>query len=103
MIAAAHRPPFVLALLVALVGVVALADASPIDPTWVPGIYDEGDHDDVVLALISASGLPHGAALQAGRFLIVGAAVRLTATTSPPAHEFAPAPARAPPDPLSSP
>ena len=97
MIAAAHRPPFVLALLVALVGLVPLAHASPIDPTWLPGIYDEGDHDDVVLTLISASGLPHGAALQADRFLIVVAALWLVGTTSPPAHEFAPAPARAPP------
>ncbi len=97
MIAAAHRPPFVLALLVALVGLVPLAHASPIDPTWLPGIYDEGDHDDVVLALMSASWLPHGAALQADRFLLVVAAVWPAATSSPAAHESSLAPARAPP------
>src|SRR5262245_16010163 len=39
----------VLLLLVALRIVVApLAEASPADPTWIPGIYDDGDFDDIV-------------------------------------------------------
>ena len=29
----------------------ALAQASPPDPTWIPGIYDDGDFDDVVVFL----------------------------------------------------
>ena len=38
--------------------IVPLAHSSPPDPTWVAGLYDDGDHDDVVLAITSASGLP---------------------------------------------
>ena len=37
----------------------ALAHASPPDPSWIPGIYDGADFDDVVLLL--ASGYPAAA------------------------------------------
>jgi len=43
----------VIALLAALVGLVPLAHASPTDPSWIPGIYDAADSDDVVLAVTS--------------------------------------------------
>ncbi len=45
---------FLLAALV--VSVVCLAHASPPDPTWIPGIYDNGDFDDAVLAVLSIDG-----------------------------------------------
>jgi hypothetical protein len=45
---------FFLAVLV--VSVVCLAHASPPDPTWIPGIYDAGDFDDAILALLSIDG-----------------------------------------------
>lgn len=32
-----------------------LAEASPPDPTWIAGLYDNGDLDDVVLAATSAT------------------------------------------------
>src|SRR5215470_15913843 len=32
-----------------------LAWASPIDPTWVKGVYDDADFDDVVLYLTSGT------------------------------------------------
>jgi hypothetical protein len=32
----------------ALVGIIPLAHASPPDPSWIPGIYDNADSDDVV-------------------------------------------------------
>jgi len=41
-----------------LVTIVPLAHGSPPDPTWVAGLYDDGDHDDVVLAITTASALP---------------------------------------------
>jgi hypothetical protein len=44
-----------LLLLVALALHPALAQASPPDPSWIPGIYDDADHDDVVLLLTSDS------------------------------------------------
>ena len=31
---------------------VGLAHASPPDPTWIAGIYDDADHDDVILLLL---------------------------------------------------
>jgi hypothetical protein len=34
----------------------ALAYASPPDPSWLAGLYDEADHDDVVVLVMSASG-----------------------------------------------
>ncbi len=39
-----------------------LAYASPPDPTWVAGIYNDGDYDDAVVALVSVAGV-----LQAGK------------------------------------
>src|SRR5438067_13202936 len=32
-----------------------LAEASPPDPTWIAGLYDNGDGDDVIVAVTSAS------------------------------------------------
>ena len=34
-----------------------LAEASPPDPTWIGGLYDNGDHDDVILAITSAAAI----------------------------------------------
>jgi hypothetical protein len=34
----------------------ALAHASPPDPSWIPGIYDGADYDDVVLLATSGAG-----------------------------------------------
>src|SRR2546425_7611117 len=43
---------------VALVALVPLAHASPPDPTWIPGLYDNADHDDAVLAGTEGVGFP---------------------------------------------
>src|SRR5215831_2981325 len=48
-----------LLLLVALAIHPALAHASPPDPSWIPGIYDDADFDDVVLLV--AAGYPAAA------------------------------------------
>jgi hypothetical protein len=46
-------------LLVALVlSLRALAYASPPDPTWIDGIYDDADYDDVVILITAAPGTP---------------------------------------------
>ena len=39
-----------------LVALVPLANASPPDPTWISGIYDDADFDDVILIIVSAVG-----------------------------------------------
>lgn len=41
-------------LLGVLIALTPLAQASPPDPTWIPGFYDDADYDDVVLAITGA-------------------------------------------------
>jgi len=50
----------VVLLLLAPVALPGLAHASPPDPTWIHGIYDDADGDDVVTLI--ASGTGHAAA-----------------------------------------
>ena len=59
------------------VPVVPLAYASPPDPTWIAGIYDNADYDDVVLAIASAEGVVHAAGVH--RVIAVPAADRVRA------------------------
>src|SRR5262245_28780308 len=42
-----------LVLLALVVGLVPLAYASPPDQTWLRGLYDDADYDDVIIALTS--------------------------------------------------
>jgi len=52
----------VVLLLLAPVALPGLAFASPPDPAWIPGVYDDGDGDDVVSLIASGTGhLPPGA------------------------------------------
>ena len=47
-----------LTLLVLAVGLAlpVLAHASPPDPSWIPGVYDDADFDDVVTRIVSGTG-----------------------------------------------
>jgi hypothetical protein len=47
-----------LALIVLAAGLAlpALAHASPPDPSWIPGLYDDADFDDVVVRVSSGTG-----------------------------------------------
>ena len=51
---------WVASLLVSLLAILTpMAWASPVDPSWIKGVYDDGDHDDVVTYLTSnAVGVP---------------------------------------------
>lgn len=46
-----------LGLLSVLIVVTPLAYASPPDPIWVRGVYDDGDFDDIVCLVTSCAGL----------------------------------------------
>src|SRR5207244_2590399 len=46
-------------LFAAVVVLPALANASPPDPSWVAGFWDEGDFDDVVLGVTGITAAPH--------------------------------------------
>jgi hypothetical protein len=49
---------FNLVLIATLVALTPAAFASPPDPTWIAGLYDNGDHDDVILLVTSTSSTP---------------------------------------------
>ena len=55
------RSVWVLISLVALAGLGPLAHASPPDPTYISGLYDDADHDDVILLVLSTVGTLDGA------------------------------------------
>ena len=56
------RRVLALASLAVLGGLGPLAHASPPDPTYIPGLYDDADHDDVILLALSTVGTQDGAA-----------------------------------------
>jgi hypothetical protein len=55
MVARRARVALALLLLLGLSGLTPLAYASPPDPSWVRGIYDDADYDDVVVLITSAA------------------------------------------------
>jgi len=48
---------FRLALVAVVVLLVSLAYASPPDPTSISGLWDDGDHDDVVICIAATAGV----------------------------------------------
>jgi hypothetical protein len=75
-----------LALLVLAVGLAlpVLAHASPPDPSWIPGVYDDADFDDVVTRIVSGTGN------------VAPGIVDVLQVTLSPAERLAQAPAAAP-------
>ena len=87
-------------LLLALLALVPLAYATPPDQSWLGGWYDDGDHDDVVVAVTSAVAtvgpiLVFGARRVARVATIIASASSIDTTAS----DFLPGPQRAPPFP----
>jgi hypothetical protein len=96
------RLPLVLTLLVSLLALVPLADASPPDPWWTPGFYDDDDHDDVVNTVTSTASAADCIPLVVlGPCQIVVGLVVLTDPASPAVTALPGFQIRAPPDPSS--
>jgi len=55
-----HRRALALLLILVLGGLSALGHATPPDPAWIPGVYDDADGDDVV-AIVTSGDLATGA------------------------------------------
>jgi len=51
---------------------VAFAYASPPDPSWIPGIYDDHDYDDVLGMVTDEAGVSDSQARQRGECVLVG-------------------------------
>jgi len=56
MCAMAARRLLIAILVTLMVGLAPLAEASPPDQTWLGGLYDDADYDNVVLSVTSAVG-----------------------------------------------
>ena len=84
-------------LFVAALGVTPLAQASPSEQTWVPGLHDSGDLDDLIFSLTTESAVatePRDHAIPALR---VGSLVQLHASSAGPTPALPSFLGRAPP------
>jgi len=82
----------------ALLTLVGLAHASPVDATWQPGIYDDVDFDDVITLITSLSGASPAAPCGDLRHGPVARSIILPAEPgSLPARQLHPDDARSPP------
>ena len=87
-----------LLLLSSLVALPALAFASVPDPTWIAGLYDGADADDVILAVTSADAL--GTATRVAVPIMIAATLTALAMASAlPARVIPAFQVRAPPGP----
>jgi hypothetical protein len=89
-----------LALLVvgAMMSLAVLAHASPPDPDWIGGFWDNGDYDDVVLLVTSGLGAVDSHSSDEARPLgLVGALVSAPNENRLPARPRLSSPTRAPP------
>jgi len=83
-------------LVVVLLSLVPLAHASPVDLTWIPGLYDNGDGDEIVLLITNADAppIPIGSFMVWSRIIVP---VVPEPDTSVPDCRYRPASERAPP------
>jgi hypothetical protein len=91
-----HRWTTVL-LVVALLALSPVAHASPLDPSWIAGFWDHGDHDSAVILVTSLAG---AADMNLGAALVpvpVAASVGTLKPESFRAWTFSPTASRAPP------
>ena len=98
MTARSLRIALALVVLLGLSGLTPLAYASPPDPSWIRGIYDDADYDDIVVLITS------GAAVTAPVLVVEIRSLPSLAGLSPqrtegsvPTRPFSPLQSRAPP------
>ena len=86
-----------LLLLIAMATLTPLAHASPPDPTWVAGWWDDGDHDDVILLICATAAALHAAPpMLDSRRALIGRVTSLD-PDAPPFRATASVATRAPP------
>ena len=94
------RPRTIVALLLlgVLVALTPLAHARPPDPTWIAGLWDDADYDDVVLLVTFSSETVDAAApADVGRHALVVEFLPSDDESRPAAVARSSNPARAPP------
>jgi hypothetical protein len=96
----ARRPggPGAMLLALLIIAPVTLAHASPPDQTWLAGVYDQADFDDVVGLLTSALGaIDSTVTPEAGPCLALALKLCLATVAGPASDPTYSAPLRAPP------
>jgi hypothetical protein len=97
-----RRASIVVPLLGALLLLAPLAHASPPDPTWIPGFYDDADYDDVVLAIAGAVTVFESRAVDpVGRVAMCLGLIVPSGPQTASAHSLESASTRAPPRPFA--
>ena len=93
------KPRALVALLVllALAALTPLALASPVDPTWVAGFWDDGDHDDVILLVCATTAALHAPPTAPDSSHVLVGTLSTADPGAPPLRAAAPVAARAPP------
>ena len=82
----------------AMLALGVLAYASPPDPDWISGLWDNGDYDDIILLVTSGVGITDSHSFESGSPLIV--VIELVTTVDDARLAACPrlsAPTRAPP------
>jgi hypothetical protein len=62
-----------------------LAYASPPDPDWISGLWDNGDYDNIILLVTSGVGITDSHSLETGRPLVVVSELVSTVDDAPAA------------------
>jgi len=82
----------------AMMSLAVLAHASPPDPDWIGGFWDNGDYDDIVLLVTSGVGAADSHSADDVRpVVLVGALVSAPDESRLPARPHLSSPTRAPP------
>ncbi len=85
-------------LLLTIGSLTAMAYASPPDPSWIKGVYDDADFDDVVVLITSGSGAVELAPVAELQPLLVAVTPVVESVTGPvPTPSLESAQPRAPP------
>jgi hypothetical protein len=94
-----RRAPLAVLLLGVLLALPAIAHATPTDPVWISGLYDDSDFDDVVLFVIAAVSAVDSALVdQAGPVVVCLGLIAPRKPRSAQGRPLAPLSTRAPPD-----
>ena len=91
------RRVLALLLVAVVIGILPAASATPIDPTWIGGFWDDDDFDNVVVFIGSTSAISAPSAVEPGPVWVLVAHVEAADPDTPPAQVHTAAHPRAPP------
>jgi hypothetical protein len=101
MVPAMSRRAWVIVMLCVMGALTPLAHASPADPTWIGGFYDDADYDDVILIVTGGVTAVEAVAVgPVGPVVVCLGSIDSSRPRTVPAHPLESPSPRAPPHPL---